>query len=218
MVSDPAEGSAPRQRRTLGRYQRSQKTRERITVAAVQLFREVGYEGVTIDEICDAAGVSRSGFYFHFATKEELLFEMDLISARRARQEVEAQARLPGTSLDAELDVLLRGLARRARRVPRDLLARALTRATQSLPYVGQGPHPDADFGRVLGQVFRRAQVRSELSSEDDPDEMAAVLAAMFIEGMLRWAYGTTPSPDLEEALRWRADLFLEGARHRHSR
>jgi TetR/AcrR family transcriptional regulator len=40
--------------------------------AAVQLFSEYGYDGVSMRRIAEAAGVSKSNIYHHFASKEAL--------------------------------------------------------------------------------------------------------------------------------------------------
>lgn len=135
------------------------------------------------------------------------------MTARRASTELRAQAERDDTSLDAEVEVLVDGLARRARRIPKDLLARAMIRAMRGLAFVGQLPDPDADFGHALAESFRRAQSRGELTQAADADELAAVLASMLMEGMLRWAHGATPNAELDDALRWRAQLFLAGVR-----
>ena len=214
-VIDTDGGVPQRQRRALLRYQRSRETRERLALEAIALFRQKGYDAVTVEEICDAAGVSRSSYYFHFANKEALLGELDGMTARRAGEELRARAEQPGTSLEAEMDVFLTGLARRARRMPKELFALAMVGAMRGLAYVGRLPDEDADFGRALTDAFRRAQSRSELPAGEDPAEMAAVLASMLMEGMLRWAHDTTPEADLDEVLRWRADTFLAGVRAR---
>jgi AcrR family transcriptional regulator len=51
---------------------RKQATRERIVESARRLFNRRGFTEVTIDEIMQHAGLTRGGFYKHFATKEQL--------------------------------------------------------------------------------------------------------------------------------------------------
>jgi AcrR family transcriptional regulator len=177
----------------------------------MRLFREKPYDEVTVEEICEASGVSRSSYYFHFENKDALLGVFDAMTARRAGEEVQARSEQPDTSLDAEIDVFISGLGRRARRMPKDVLARAMIHAMQDLPYVGKLPQQDADFGRSLAEAFRRAQSRGELPQTEDPFEMGAVLASMMMEAMLRWAYSTSSATSLDNALRWRADIFLRG-------
>ena len=48
------------------------RTRERVVTAAGRLFRRYGYNGVGIDEIMAAAGLTRGGFYAHFKSKHDL--------------------------------------------------------------------------------------------------------------------------------------------------
>ncbi|MFC7806735.1 MULTISPECIES: TetR/AcrR family transcriptional regulator [Streptomyces] len=47
--------------------------RERLVVAAVDLFTEQGYDATTVAEIAERAGVTRSTFFRHFADKREVL-------------------------------------------------------------------------------------------------------------------------------------------------
>ncbi len=57
--------------RTPGRPKSVRKRRE-ILRAAVELFTEKGYEGTSVDDIAQAAGVSKQTVYSHFGNKETL--------------------------------------------------------------------------------------------------------------------------------------------------
>jgi len=48
------------------------QTRARIVECARRLFNRFGFEQVTIDQIMADAGLTRGGFYNHFASKDEL--------------------------------------------------------------------------------------------------------------------------------------------------
>ena len=47
--------------------------RERILDAAGRLFRERGFDGVTVAEVMQAAGLTHGGFYGHFKSKADLI-------------------------------------------------------------------------------------------------------------------------------------------------
>jgi TetR/AcrR family transcriptional repressor of nem operon len=47
--------------------------RQRILDAAARLFRERGFEGVTVSQIMTAAGLTHGAFYGHFSSKEDLI-------------------------------------------------------------------------------------------------------------------------------------------------
>jgi AcrR family transcriptional regulator len=46
--------------------------REKILVAATNLFYDQGYQATTVDHVLERSGVSRPTLYTHFATKEDL--------------------------------------------------------------------------------------------------------------------------------------------------
>ncbi|MHB8960979.1 MAG: TetR/AcrR family transcriptional regulator [Candidatus Limnocylindrales bacterium] len=48
-------------------------SRERLVVAAVDLFTEQGYDATTVAQIAERAGVTKSTFFRHFPDKRELL-------------------------------------------------------------------------------------------------------------------------------------------------
>lgn len=54
-------------------YRKSNEIRKKISDSAMNLFQTKGYS-VSISEICDAAGITRSSFYNQFSCKEDILF------------------------------------------------------------------------------------------------------------------------------------------------
>jgi TetR/AcrR family transcriptional repressor of nem operon len=48
------------------------RTRQHIVAQAAPLFNQKGYEGCSMGQIMDAAGIEKGGIYRHFASKEEL--------------------------------------------------------------------------------------------------------------------------------------------------
>jgi AcrR family transcriptional regulator len=52
---------------------RSEKTRQALISALIQMMLEEGYEAVTVRHVATRARVSRSTFYLHFSDKRELL-------------------------------------------------------------------------------------------------------------------------------------------------
>ena len=46
--------------------------RDRLLEAGVKLVREQGFAATSVDQLCKAAGVTKGGFFHHFASKEAL--------------------------------------------------------------------------------------------------------------------------------------------------
>jgi TetR/AcrR family transcriptional regulator, transcriptional repressor for nem operon len=70
--SRAAEGSEGQMRVS---REKAAENRERIVEAASRLFRENGFDGVGIDAIMSAAGLTHGGFYRHFGSKDDLAVE-----------------------------------------------------------------------------------------------------------------------------------------------
>ncbi|MEN6348675.1 MAG: helix-turn-helix domain-containing protein [Syntrophomonas sp.] len=61
------------------RILKGEKTKSSILEAAVRLFSEKGFDGTSVKDITDAAGVPKSLFYHYFKSMEELF--LDIIQA-----------------------------------------------------------------------------------------------------------------------------------------
>lgn len=82
----PVGRSAPPARRRLPR--KGDLTEQRLLQEAEALLAERALSAIGIDEIAQAAGISRSSFYFYFASREALLRTL----GERAQEEVLASA------------------------------------------------------------------------------------------------------------------------------
>ncbi len=92
--------------------------RTRVLAAAVDLFADQGYDGTSVAQVITKAGVAKGGFYHHFASKEELLYEVygDLIGEQLRRMEaILARRAAPAETLRALIVDLVETTAASAR-------------------------------------------------------------------------------------------------------
>lgn len=54
------------------RIETRHESKTRILQAALQVIRSKGYSATRIEDVCDAAGLTKGSFFHHFSTKEEL--------------------------------------------------------------------------------------------------------------------------------------------------
>lgn len=57
------------------RQEQAQRTRKALFECALRLFREKGYDSVTVDDITQAAGTAKGTFYTYFRTKSDIIIE-----------------------------------------------------------------------------------------------------------------------------------------------
>lgn len=70
-----ARGRRVDQRTRAARAQR-REARDELLSAALRVFAEHGYRDASVDQIAAAAGYSKGALYWHFASKEEVLFAL----------------------------------------------------------------------------------------------------------------------------------------------
>ena len=66
----------------LTRAESKERTRQRLLAEAQRLFRERGYAATSLEQIAEAAEVTKGAIYGHFASKEESPAQRDRRSPR----------------------------------------------------------------------------------------------------------------------------------------
>ena len=54
---------------------RANESKQRILLTAIDLIKEKGYDSVTLNDICTAADISKTTFYYYFESKEDLILQ-----------------------------------------------------------------------------------------------------------------------------------------------
>ncbi len=67
---------------------RENNIKMQIVEHAIQLYKEQGYDNVTVQNICNKCGLTRSAFYYHFKSKGEILDYYFLYSDTLAFEEI----------------------------------------------------------------------------------------------------------------------------------
>jgi AcrR family transcriptional regulator len=199
-------------RRSLLRQERSLDTRRKLVRAAARLWSEKGYDATTVEEICAAAGVGRTTYYLYFESKERLLVELTLATARGVAADVEEES---GTgTLDERLRAFVDGLVRRMESVPKSLAALVMRHVAAGAVQ----PRPPTDdavlFDDILADILRDAQRRGEVRADVDPREIGDVLGGTTMDALQRWA-GGRDRRKLRDSLQLRIELVLDGVRTR---
>jgi AcrR family transcriptional regulator len=184
---DVADGS---QRRASFQRARSHQTKRDLVQAAMALWRTKGYARTTVADICRAAGVSRALFYFYFPAKEDVLFEVGLLSTRAAQKTV-------GDLLKRDYDVVavigqaLRSLERSMARNPRDLIVETILEGYRQEQRVLAGDRPEDSDADMFGELFAKAQADGKLAPHVDVAHLSRLAQMHVSEGVRHWALGS---------------------------
>lgn len=157
--------------------------------AAMALWRTKGYATTTVADICTAAGVSKALFYFYFPRKEDVLFEVGVMSTKSARKAIHDLLDTP-YDIDAVILAALTSFERSMARNPRELVIETILegyRHEHRILAAGTPPDVDAD---MFTELFTQAKVDGKLGDGVDVAHLAYLAATLVSEGARHWAAG----------------------------
>jgi AcrR family transcriptional regulator len=186
----------PTQRPTRKRRSDGERSRRTILDAAAKLATVEGLEGLSIGRLADHIGMSKSGLYAHFGSKEELQLAAIETADAIFDAEVVAPAEDAATPLE-QLEVLCEKFLSH---VERGVFPGGCFFASAAAEF---DTHPGPVRERIsefqlgwtgrLGELVRAAQAAGELHAEEDPDQLVFELNGyLLMANMAFLLYGST--------------------------
>jgi AcrR family transcriptional regulator len=166
--------------------------------AALQVFAQHGYRNTRLDDVAEAAGVTKGAIYHYFATKEELLLRVvehyQTLAFGRAEDALR-DGRLPATT---RVRLLVRKLFSRQEGSRQHLLALLIRGVAHEVPRVHErwlrnGP---ARAWALLGRLIDEGKERGEFRPDADGEVGARVLVSGLML-QLMWQQHADAVPEL---------------------
>ena len=206
MTHAAATRPAPAQDR---RAARKARTRREIYGAAMRLFSARGFDAVTIEEICEAAGCAKATFFLHFVGKAALIEEFNAHLVERLAAEMEAGRGCAETRLRRLVAAFIAEYEANApvmRQMAREFLNQpALMPAARAA---------NRDIVDLVEQIVADGQAAGEFSPDVDPSLAATALVSTWGAFTARWS---DADADMDPAAAHEAllTLILSGLRPR---
>jgi AcrR family transcriptional regulator len=161
-----------------------ERTRGAILRAAASLASVDGLDGLSIGNLAAAIGISKSGLYAHFGSKEELQLATVAAAQRILTEEVvdPALAARPGLAqLAAACEAFFSYVERRVFPGGCFFAATALEMGARPGPVKDRVAAIQLDFTSMLRSFAVTAIEQHELSAREDPDRLAFELHAILL-------------------------------------
>ena len=187
------------------RAEQRRETRQKLYEAAVEEFRRVGFAHAQIDHIVEKAGVARGTFYFHFPTKEHVLFERQRLGESGIVERFEAALRERPETVKGFLRLIVDAIFSETESVGDAALAREIMAV-----YVRQGRLVDTSSMPLIvamADFFSDAAERGDVRDDIAPEE----IGVLFLMSLFWFIVGHLESRDQSPVLDDWIDIFSRG-------
>jgi AcrR family transcriptional regulator len=195
------------------RERKKQQTRQEILEAALELFRERGYDETRVQDIIERAQVSEGTFFNYFPTKDALLHDFALVQVDLYRGALRHELDAADVSVPNRVRELMRAAA----------IAVGQDREFQAIVYTRSDLFNATGVLRKktklmyddLAELFRIGQERNEIRGGIEPMQLAEILTGIYHLTTINWLGGwwEDEREELESRLLRAVDLFLAGCR-----
>jgi AcrR family transcriptional regulator len=182
------------------------ETRQAITMAALALFSNKGYEKTSIEDIARAAGIGKATIYTYFSTKDEIFLSYCDEELEDSFAQFDTPQFKDGKLLDHLLEFFMIKFKfiTQNREFGRQLLREMIFPRTVN----AKVKEHDKRYFDILENIFRTAQQRGELADDLDMFHTSVHFYSLYLGALAGWYTGYVDSLDkVEEALR---DLFTQ--------
>jgi AcrR family transcriptional regulator len=167
------------------RERKKAATRERIYLAALDLFRRKGFGPTTVDEVAAAADVSRGTFFNYFPSKESLLYDLGERMALEAGWAASAALHDPLLPTRRKLSQLLQRLAEPVQADP--ALARAALFELLKAPAAIVADPYRKLLQASLTDLLAEGQRCGEVVATLDAALLGSALAGAYLQQLFEW-------------------------------
>jgi len=199
------------------REEKKQRQRLQIVHAALELFRERGYDETRVRDIAQRVGISDATFFNYFSAKDLVLDELALAQVELFREAIDYQLGVADKSVPERIVETMQAAAVVIAQ-DRDFHTVLWTRSNlfHSSGVLKQRTHT---MYRVLAALFEQGQQRGEIDRTRSPMQLAELLIAIYhfttINWLIGWWNGRGPREGLQSRIGAALEVFLDGCRAR---
>lgn len=166
------------------RKQRKNELKELIFSTSLQLFKEKGYERVTVDEITQACGIAKGTFYNYFPRKDTILLHLGSYQMEVVYQAISHTSNLPG--IKERLLTIFRELFGYLEE-NRDLVKVVYFELFHSPMLMEQEGKQVKDFQAALIPIMKEGIAKKELKEHMNPEGLSSLVISIYFQTVISW-------------------------------
>ena len=166
--------------------QRSEETRHNVLESALVLFSKNGYDGTSVADICELAGISKGAFYHHFPSKQSVF--LALLERWLGDLDNQLKSARVGAGDSSQAIIQMAAMARGVFEVADGRMPMFLEFWTQASrdPSIWQATiAPYRRYTQFFSEIFK-AGIQDGSIGETDPDIAARLVVALAVGLLLQ--------------------------------
>lgn len=191
------------------RKTKGERTKKYIYQCAVRLFREKGYDHVSVEEIMHQSGMAKGTFYIYFKSKSDIILEMlcqydDYYDRIRASLDSDM-------TVSRKIEEMVRGACRFTEEViGRDMIRVLYMKNLRSGISSAELLNEDRELFRILAELLREGQTAGEFKTEYQAEKIAKLILRNIRAVFYEWCSAETGNGLAEECL-WTLSVLYRG-------
>ncbi|GMX61694.1 TetR/AcrR family transcriptional regulator [Paenibacillus elgii] len=192
------------------RASRKQELKERIFAQSIELFKEKGFDNVTVEEITQACGIAKGTFYNYFPKKEAVLLHLAVSQLESVHETIQHNKNMP--DLKQQLLHLFSNLFHPYAEQP-DMVRLVVSEMMRADMFINAEMRIIAKFRQALAALLEDAKSQGQLAKQAASEDIAAVLTGVYFNSLMIWLSAGTDALQIETLFQRHFDIVWEGIR-----
>lgn len=190
------------------RETRKKELKEQIFLQALQLFREKGFEQVTVQEITVKCGIGKGTFFNYFAKKEDILLYLGESQIDLLKQSVEKHRNIdpPKKQILYVLEDLLHHFSSHS-----ELMKLATLEIIKSASLAGKESQSVRQLHQQLSSMIDSAKQKGKLRTRWETDAITTTIVGVYFHTILSWTLMGVEPTTITDSFRKQFDIVWEG-------
>lgn len=190
------------------RASRKQELKERIFTQSIKLFKEKGFDNVTVEEITQACGIAKGTFYNYFPKKEAVLLHLAVSQLESVHESIQQNKNMP--DLKQQLLHLFSNLFHQYAEQP-DMVRLVVSEMMRADMFINAQMRIIERFRQALAALLDDAKNKGQLTTQAASEDIAAVLTGVYFNSLMIWLSAGTDVIQIETLFQRHFDIVWEG-------
>lgn len=190
------------------RAERKKELKEQIFLQSIQLFKEKGYEAVTVQEIVSTCGIAKGTFFNYFPKKDDILLYLGISQVEKLTKQMDHHQ-----NIDKPKELILGLLGDLLKRFTEhgELMKLVVMEIMKSSYLVEHEYNSIQKLQRSIEVIIAQAKINGTLQSDHETSVIAFSIISTYFHTLLSWSLHNSQETDIQEFFGNHLDIVWKG-------